>query len=362
VYAFGAQVTIDADIDGDVIATAAEIHINGNVTGSVYLAAFSIVIRGNVGGVVMVTGSDVTIIGDVGDTVRVAASDLEIEGSTIGGDLVAAASDIDLDDASSIGGEVVVRGSNVVLEGDVAGEIRGRADSLEVGGEVGGPIDVHVGTLRFVDGARVTQPVNYTSDREVLVDGGTFVTAEMTRLEPDHPTLGERILSSAVWAVFRFLWAFALGLFLLRVAPQLLHRTADIVRRRPFPSLGWGFIGIIGIPLTIVFLMVSVIGLPVALVVLVGFVLALYASQIVLALIIGRSIAPQAWRESARLKHAAGVLALGLFVVVVVRALPIPGWYFITGAATAMIAIGALLIQIFKRDVVNTSDQSGAPA
>lgn len=350
VYVFGARITIDADIDGDVIATAAEVSINGNVTGSVYLAAFSVDIRGDVGGVAMVTASDVTISGDVGGSVRVIASTVEIDSSTIGGDLVGAVTDVEMDDASTVRGDVVLRASSAELDGDVGGEIRGTVESLEVGGAVGGPIDVHVGNLRFTEGARVTQPVRYTSEREVLVDGGTFVTGELTRVEPDHPTLGERILSEAVWAVFRYVWALALGVFLLRVAPRLVRRSAEIIRQRPFSALGWGVLGIIGVPLAIVALMITVVGLPVALVVLAGFILALYASQIVVAMIVGQYLAPRAWRTSERFGHSVGVLAIGLFVIVVVRSLPISGWGFVTGATIALAAIGALAMQIVRRD------------
>jgi len=209
---------------------------------------------------------------------------------------------------------------------------------------------VHVGTLRFTEGAVITQPVLYTSDREVLVDGGTQITGELTRIPPHHPSVQDRIMLSLLWAIFRFAWAFVLGMFLLRVAPDLVLRTSEVVRRRPFPSLGWGFLGIFAIPILIAVLLITVVAIPLALVLLGGFLLALYASQIVLAMLVGRIIAPHEWRSMERLRHAVGVLACGLAVVVIVRSLPIPGWTFITSAAIAMVGIGALIMQILGRD------------
>lgn len=355
VYVFGAEVTIDADVDGDVIVTAADVRINGNVSGSVYAAAFNLHVRGNVGGVVMATASDVTITGDVGGTARIVSSTLEIDGARIGGDLVAVATEVNVRADAHVAGDVIVRSTNVELLADVDGVVRGSADSLEIGGVVGGKIDVRVGTLRFVDGAVVTQPVEYTSDREVLVDGGTTITGTLTRVEPDHPTTGERFAESALWAVFRYMWALALGAFLLRVAPRLVVRSANIVRSRPFPALGWGFLGMLGVPLVVGFLFVTVIGIPVAMVLLACFILALYASQIVIGMIVGTAVAPRNWRGSDQLRHAVGTLAFGLAIVVAVRSLPIDGWSLLTGLSIAMIVLGSLLMQLFRRDASGTA-------
>ena len=291
VYLFGADIRIDSSVSGDVTAFGARIRITGDVDGSVLVSAAEVYILGDVGGNLVIAARTVTITGDIGQSVRVVAGKLSIHGSTIGGDLVAAVSELMVDTESPVGGDVRLRAGNTELLGGVAGEIRGSADKLDVGGAVGGAIDVRVERLRFVRTAVVASPIRYTSDREYLLQRDALVTGVATRVEPDHPSLEDRIGRTIIFVVFRFIWAFGLGLFLLRVAPDFLDRTARTLRVRPVGSLGYGLLAALAGPLAIMFALITVIGLPVALVMLALFILALYASQIIVALVIGNLLA-----------------------------------------------------------------------
>lgn len=351
-YLFGSDIRVDADVDGDIIAVGARVRVNGNVTGSVFATGADVFVHGNVGGSVMAAGANVIITGDVGHAIRAATSELTVEGSQVTGDIVAAAQTIRVDDSSIVGGDVRARAGDAHLSGDIGGSVRGSAGEWQIGGRVTGPIDIIAGTLRFVEGASITAPVTYTSDHEVLVDGGTTITASLSRTEPDHPTFAERMTTSLIWATFRYLWALALGLFLLRIAPIRLQEVSATLRARPLGSLGWGLLALLATPLVIIFLMITVVGLPVAIVVLAGYLLALYASQIIVGLVVGQAIAPSSWRAIDH-PRTGRMLALGLLLVVLVRSLPIDGWYSIVALLTAIVALGALVIHLFGRRAAN---------
>lgn len=354
-YLFGADIVVNAHVSGDVTAFGARVRIHGDVAGSVFVTSSEVYIHGDVGGSVVVAARSVTVTGNVGHAVRVVASDLDVHGSRISGDLVAAASTVDVDEQSPIGGDVRLRAGDTELLGGVVGDVRGSTDDLSIGGTVGGTIDARVDRLRFTSTAVVDAPFRYTSDQEYLIHRDARVSGAATRLTPERPSVEERIGRTVVFIVFRFAWAFALGLFLLRVAPDFLRQTANTLMTRPGRSVGFGMLALIAAPLTIVFLMITVIGLPVALVLLGVFLLALYASQIVVGLAVGNAITKRSWQPAAD-SVSKLALGIGLGIVVTLRSLPIPNLYGFVSIVTVILALGALALTITWRRVVDVDD------
>jgi hypothetical protein len=347
-YAFGSDVVVGADVSGDITVVAARVRIFGDVGGSVYAAAATVTIDGDVGGTVMTLSASVTVRGTVGQAMRAVARDVRLTGAQVNGDLVAAASDVRADEQSRVGGDLWLRASDVRVDADVGGQVRGGADEWRIAGTVDGPIDVRAGTLRFAHGAVINQPVRYVSDYEVLIDTGTSISAEMTRVEPDHPSFSERAERTVLFIVLRYFWALSLGLFLLRVAAHQLTDAGDALRNHPWGALWRGALALVGVPVAILALLVTVIGLPVALLVLVVFLFAMYASQIVVGIVVGRELtaALARGRRTASLRQS---LALGLLIVVVVRSLPIPNWYVFSSIVTAIAALGAIVLVAMQR-------------
>ena len=363
-YVNGLEVTIDSAVTGDVIATGVTVTINGAVHGSVYAAAAQVDVRGQIDGALMVSATDLNLSSNVGGSVRAAVLTLRVRHAAIGGDLAVTgllpgSGAVTVDDASRIGGEVALHVADASIDCDIGGRVHGNvAHDLNLGGAVAGPIQVDAGSLRFTNGAVISQPVAYTSDHEVLVDGGTLVTGALTRIKPPHKTFQERLGLALVFALFHFLWASALGAFLLKVAPGLVTGAASALRQRPLPALGWGTLALVLTPLVGVGLLFTFVGIPVGLVVLAGYALAVYASQIVLAVIIGGVIAPVRWRASADYGATWKAMTLGLLVVVLARSIPVPGWYAFSSLVVATLALGALFMHCFRRGSLVGSSQT----
>ena len=279
---------------------------------------------------------------------------VHVEHAHIGGDLAVTgllpgAGDVKVDRASSIAGEVALHVADASIDSDIGQRVHGSVThDLSLGGNVAGPIQVNVGNLRFTSGAMITRPVAYTSDHEVLVDGGTFVSGALTRTRPHHQSFQERLGVALVFALLHFLWAAALGAFLLRVAPGVLRGATNALRLRPLPALGWGALALALTPIAGVALLFTVVGIPVGVVVLAGYLLAVYASQIVLAMLVGDVIAPRRWRTASGFRAAWKSMTFGLVVVVLARALPVPGWYAFSSLVVATLALGALFMHWFR--------------
>jgi hypothetical protein len=347
-YLLGSDILVDAPVAGDIIAAGARIQINKAVTGSVTLAAADITVRGSVGGSIMAAGANVTVSGNVGHALRAAASEVRITGAEITGDAVLAASIVHVDAGAAVRGELLLRTDQTAVDGLIVGGIRGRANTLRVGGTITGTIDVRVNTLRFVPGAVVTESIVYTSDHEMLVDGGTTLPEDVTRHTPSRPTTGQIIANSLLFALFRFAWALALGLLLLRLLPDVVNGVSETLRLAPARSMLWGLTILFGVPLAILIIAVTVIGIPVALLLLGTYIFALYASQIVVGLVIGRAIGANAWGALPAASANRRALALGLLLLAFVRSLPLPNWYGVVSFVTAALALGAIAIYFFR--------------
>jgi cytoskeletal protein CcmA (bactofilin family) len=354
-YVNGVEVIINGDVSGDVIASGVTVTINGAVHGSVYVVGSQVVVRGKVDGALMAAATDLRLYSDIGGSVRAAALTLRAQAVTIGGDLVVTGllprtGSVKIDRGSHIRGEVALHVADASIDADVGGRVHGSVrHELQLGGGVGGPVQVTVGSLRFTNGAVISQPVAYTSDHEVLIDGGTTVTGALTHATPAHQSVQERMGYALVFAFLHFVWAAALGAFLLKVAPQLVNGAATALRQRPLPALGWGLLALVLTPMLAVGLLFTLVGIPVGLVVLAGYILAVYASQIVLAVIVGGAIAPARWRGKTNFGAAWKAMSFGLVVVVLARSIPIPGWYAFSSTVVAMLALGALFIHWFRR-------------
>ena len=162
-YAGAIKVSIDGEIDGDLIAFAAEeIIIEGTVTGSVFAVAPRVTVNGSVGGSLRVVATSLTVNGDIGR------------------DIVATAVNVHLGTGSTVGGDVLVWAFDMESLGQIGQDLEGSQRRLSLAGEIGGDVDVSVGGLTIVDDLTVSGDLGYRSDADAegldMADvGGTVV-------------------------------------------------------------------------------------------------------------------------------------------------------------------------------------------
>ena len=156
-YAAGNRITIEGRIEGDLVAAAfEEILISGEVTGDVTVVA-----------------GRVTITGTVGGSTRVAAGLVQIGGS-ITEDLAMASWETVVDPTGTIGRDLINWGRYGEMAGRVNRDLTGRFSHLSLDGEVGGTVDVNVGTLVVGPTTEVDGDIAYRSKREAAVNSNAI--------------------------------------------------------------------------------------------------------------------------------------------------------------------------------------------
>ncbi len=227
-YAAGQVITINGLVEGDLFFWAADrLEINGEVTGNVTGAAGTMRINGRVGGSVRVVGWDLAA------------------GGSVGRDLFGIGWRVAVDGA--IGRDVLAWTRNLAAGGSVGRDIAGQARGTALlSGRVGRDVDMTVNRLRVADGADIAEDLVYRSPRSATVSEQATVGGNLIRRPPLVPNLSVGAASTAL-TIAIWLFYMIVGLLVIRIPGY--GQAAQRVRARPWFSLGWGAVMLLGLPL-----------------------------------------------------------------------------------------------------------------
>jgi hypothetical protein len=327
----GTNITIGSGetVNGDLYLTGTNVTIEGTVNGDVFILGQNININGLVNGGISVAGQTITVNGKVSTGARIAGQTIHI-GGNIGRDLIAVGSDVMVDRAAVIGGDLNLACSTGIMNGHVAGNIRGSVNLLTIAGAVDGNVNITVSSLNITSSANIRGNLTYTSRNTVTIQSGSVIGGTTSQIIPaNHRGRG-------IWAgvagliglrIFGFLAIFIIGLVIIFLATRRIMQLATAVQRDPVQCLGWGALIFFATPVAAFIVMFTVIGIPLSILSLVIWGILLYLSQIPVALAIGWLILLRG-RETRSRGFLVGALALGLFILYVVSLIPVVGWIF----------------------------------
>jgi hypothetical protein len=245
----------------------------------------------------------------------------------------------------------------VIFDGDadIAGRVDGPVIATNGDIRVSGTVDEDVvafnGRAIIEDGARVGGGV-VSSDRPQVASGAT-VEDDVERVNFTN------FFNALGWALWLVWWlavtvsTLVLGLLLVTLFPRAAQATVAAARARPGPSIGWGLLLAIGLPVLSVLLLFTILGIPLAIVGLAS-VVPLYALGFVSgALAFGRWI----------VKEPRGLVVafvVGWGILRVVDLIPALG-DLVTFAATVY-GLGALAVAAWRATRWTRAAPGPAPA
>lgn len=301
-YAAGQTVTVDGDVDGDVICAGQTVVINGAVGGDVLCAGQAVTVNGKVGGSVRSLGQTVTINGAVGRGVTAGAQNFR------------------LGQDGAVSGEAAIGAQTLTLSGSVARTAYLVSQEMNLKSTIGGDL-------------------NYTSEKTPVLDkskvSGKVVSHAWPSRAQAQPTAAEKLAMLLYWMAA----ALAGAAIMIWLAPRLVRSVADEMSLRWQASLGWGFLALIVTPGLCVLLLLTVIGVPAAAVIFMLWLLALTVSGLLVGIAGGRLIRADNTDSRPALLNAASI---GVPIFVAVHWLPIIGP--LVGFVGAAWALGGLLL------------------
>lgn len=341
-------VTVEGDINGDLVILSSTVVVNGSVEGNIYALAGDVTIKNLVGKSVYVLGGDVDIEGEVLRDVFAAAGKVNITGQ-VNEDVNAASGDILID--AIVGDDVRVVGGSTSITNTVQGDILSASADLEVRGEVGGNV-VTTGRANLGSTNIGGDLVIYGEEENVALDSQSTIQGQKIvkplegfefRRQWDHSPIASGFLQSLWFKTFMTLFQSAglimVGFLLFKFAPVRLEST--IARMNGVEDfLKSSVTGFLAFPVgtfLAVILLFSIFGWPLLKVLV---LLAMLASALVAPISgiwLGRYVLPLVGSKRKYIM----ALTVGVLIIQIIRIIPIIGWIFYQVLVFAV--IGAML-------------------
>ena len=319
---FAERTTIDGDVDGDLIAWSQIVTVNGHVKGDVICG-----------------GQDVRINGTVDGNVRTFGHSVDISGK-IGRNFTNWSSELNLEDKASIGGSATFGSDDATLAGSIGRDVLGMANSLDVSGPIKGDVNVRGNHFIVDQTANISGHVKYTGKNAPEIASGAKigpVDRVIPNTAPDYAAwhyYWHRIL---LWGV-----GFIFGLVLLLLVPRF-YADATAACKNYAPAAGFGLLFMFATPIAAIIACITVVGLGVGIATMLLYLIAMYASTVFVSGFIGEAILGPAIGTGAMI----GRLALGLFILHVLRVLPyVGGWILFIAMFWGF---GAMVMAFYKR-------------
>ena len=284
-------------VDDDLIVFAQAVNIHGAVRGDIIAFAQNVNIGGTVDGTVFAGASDIEITTKRVNSVWAAGGTVDICG-TVGNNVIIAGGNLDVCEAARIGKELHAYGGRLALRGAVAGMTKGGIGNFTMSGSSGG-VQLDAGTVTLHSSARVFGDLVVESEKEPEIAEGAVITGE-TRFEMPEEVEEITEAKSALVTAIAFFVVFVrivvfiakviVGIILIAISYGFVRRMMDTLIKKPWKSLGWGFLGLIVIPVAVVILFVVMVGFPLAIFGLYVYSIITYLASVIVGLVIGEKV------------------------------------------------------------------------
>lgn len=319
-FSAGSSVALDRPITGDALMAGGTVESNASVGGDTIVAGGDVAIRATVGDDLYAAGGKVEVDALVAGNARIAGGSVRVTPeSRLEGGVALAGGEVAA--RGTFGSYLSIAGGDVVLGGDVAGDVRIVADTLTVlpGTRIGGH-------LRY----RVADTVTLAPD--LVTGGGTEV------LPPRDGARGDDGLGTAAGRA-GWLWLaglVAVGLLLAAALGRQSLAATRALAARPWTGLLLGAAVLVLVPAVAAVLFVTLVGIPLALILMLAYGALLILGYVVGALFLG---------DQALLRLRGGATpTTGWRLLGLVAVLLLVGWLAAVPVLGSLVRAGVLLL------------------
>lgn len=332
-YLAGGTVQVLAQVEGDVYATGGQISIDNNVSGDVVAAGGNITLRGRIGDDARVAGGSVTVTGNVGD------------------DLIAAGGQLLVAPTATVGGRAWLAGHTVQIAGKIAKSVKVAGNRVIVTGELGGDAKLVADTLEIQPGAVIRGNLTYYSREEARIAKDAKILGTVTR--EVGPESGDAGMAGRLAGGVFYIGLILAGIVFYLLFPVASVGAAHTISESPWKSLGLGFAFLAAAPLVIALLFATLFGVWLAIAGLMLYLLLLFVGFLTGVVYVGE-LGLGMFGRPPETTSAWRVLALVVAFVVLwaIRFLPVLGGVLVF--ALTIFGLGALVLYMARRYVADT--------
>ncbi len=333
-------------IDDDLIVFAQKIIINGQVNGDVCAFGRDIMINGDVYGTIASGGADINIdVGNAG-TIWAAGGEINVAGD-IDKNVLLFGGELCVSEDAAVGKDLRAFGGKFEVDGNIDGTIRGSVGSFTMAG-TSGDISINADKIRVKSGAEINGDLILEGEADPTIEEGALITGE-TRVKEAVVEEKEAVAFAlapflAFFITFMkivcFIAKIIVGVILIALFGKFVRRIMDTLIGKPWPCLGWGFLGLVVIPIAVMILFVILVGFPFAILGIYIYTILFYLSSIFVGLVVGEKII-QLFKKEGEISQYLSLI-VGLVVLLILGFIPILG--FIIKLAVLLFGTGMLLL------------------
>lgn len=338
----GTNVSLAADevVEGNFYAVGNSVSITGEVEGDVVIAGGNVTTSGTVGEDALIIGGTVSLDGTITDDVRIVAGEVTVSG-VVSGSLSVIARKVNILSTAIITGDVMIYGSEAIVEGEIGGFLYGTTDSLRIDGKVVSGVDVTSQDLVLGDRSSVEGNITYISGSDLLRASEAQVGGTIVR---NSPTMTEASFSMRPLAINFLILLFTTLVFYL-VARSTVERFVAYPmfnHQSALRAILLGFVFLF-LPVAILVLLASVLGVIVGIVALLLYVLLLIVSIPAMSLVVAKLVMKAFKHNKLTPMH----IIIAVTVVSALIYVPYVGWMALFGLY--VFTAGVVLYLLWKR-------------
>ena len=334
-----AEIIREASPD-DLYAAGREVELLGPVNGDAVAAGGSVIIVGDVSEDVIAAGRRVIVSGAVGDDARLAGRSVTLAGS-VGGHAVVAGRRVMIDEDSRIAGWANIRGTRVVIDGQIGDDLSVRGTVIQLNGQVDGNADLTARFIQIGDDAVIKGDLTWRAQRASISESAVI---EGEVIEGESRRRRGRGVFRALFAVIAVIVAAGV---LYSVFRPWCDQCAATLKSRPWATLLTGLAVVAATPLAVGLLFTTGIGALLAVVLLLTYLLALLLGGLSGVIALAR-LGLSRFRTDAPAKLWLAWSAIAIVSIVIGAAYVVRPLGIAVGTLVMLLGLGALALNAYS--------------
>lgn len=322
----GGNVSIDKKIFGDLFVAGGSVNVSSPVEEDLFLA-----------------GGNVTVSAEVGGDARLGGGNVSVS-APVKGDLMIGGGTVNISRSAPVGGDFWAGAGAINVNGDIEGNVKIAGGEVFLNGEIGGNVEVWADSrLVFGPQSRVLGNIEYWGVKEAVIqDGAEVGQIEFHQAERKFPGKFNLRPIISIFLVLKMLALFLAALVVMKLCKKSSHDVASRAHKKPWTSLGIGFLGVVAIPVAVVILLATVVGSIIGFLLLVSFITALLFSSVFVVFFVGSLLERWFFKKQVGITWKTAVW--GVVAGAVINIIPIVGW--IVMCILYLMVFGSLLQEI----------------
>jgi cytoskeletal protein CcmA (bactofilin family) len=333
-YFAGTMLRIEGRLDGSAIAGAQSINVSGPVTRNLFLAAQSIDVSGAAAGDLVALCATLNVSGRIGGAVRAGAGTIYINGG-VGQDVLAGCANLVIGKNSEVRGDVAAGCRSLEIAGTVRGDVKAVANEVVISGAIDGDVDVTVADkLTLTPDARIYGNLRYRSNKKLDIGNPDMVFGniehvqlpspkEIEDMRDMKPRPGTFVTFFLPFTILSIIGALVVGFLLVAIWKHVLNEGLARSLAHWGRTVGFGAIGFLIGPMSILVAFALIITIPAGLVAVAAYLVCLYLAKVLAGMFTGRLLFRIFGVPDVSLWWAAPV---GIIIVFGLCAIPYAGW------------------------------------